>query len=59
MYKYTDEELSNKIHTFLDRKCQKFPGIEEEAMKPVRKITVTQRSRSCSISTIRQMNAWA
>lgn len=61
MYKYSNEELSNKINDFLDRKSQKFPEIEEEIMKPIQRISVTQSSRLYQVSTIQQMNtsAWA
>ncbi len=61
MNRYTDEELTNKIQTFLDRKYQKFPEIDEELTRPVRRINVTQLSKSYKISTIQQINAnaWA
>ena len=52
MYRLTDEELTNRINTFLDRKYREFPDTSIENLEPVRKIDVKQRSRSYSVPAI-------
>ena len=38
MYKYTEDELTDKIQTFLDKKSQKFPELNRVKPSPERDI---------------------
>jgi len=60
MKQYTEAELTNKIHTFLARKSQKFPELDSETLKPVRKIVVRDQRGSNIFTALESLNSfWA
>jgi len=60
MKQYTEAELTNKIHTFLAQKSQKFPELDNVKLSPVRKIVVRDRHSSNIFTALESMNTfWA
>ena len=60
MQQYTENELTNKIHTFLAKKSQKYPEIDTTPLSPVRKIVVRDRHSSNIFTALENFNTfWA
>jgi hypothetical protein len=60
MNQYTEAELTNKIHTFLAKKSQKFPELDSLELKPVRKIVVRDQRSSNIFTALENMSSlWA
>jgi hypothetical protein len=60
MDQYTETELTNKIHTFLAKKLQKFPELDSYELQPVQKITVRNHRPSNFFTTLENLNTfWA
>ena len=60
MNQYTEAELTNKIHSFLAKKSQKFPELDNAALTPVRKIVVRDRKTSNIFTALENLNTlWA
>ena len=60
MKQYTEAELTNRIHTFLARKSQKFPELDSLALTPVRKIAVRDQKTSNIFTALENLNTfWA
>ena len=60
MQQYTEDELTNKIHTFLAKKSQKYPEIATNPLSPVRKIVVRDRRSSNIFTALENLNNfWA
>lgn len=60
MKQYTEAELTNKIHTFLEKKSKKFPDYDTFALKPARKIIVRDHYSSNIFTALESLNTfWA
>jgi len=60
MNQYTETELTNKIHTFLGKKFQKYPELDTYKLEPVRKITVRSHRDSNFFTALENLNSlWA
>jgi hypothetical protein len=60
MNQYTEAELTNKIHTFMARKTERFPELESLQVKPVRKIVVRDQRSSNIFTALENLNTfWA
>jgi hypothetical protein len=60
MKQYTEAELTNKIHTFLAQKSQKFPELDSEVLTPARKIIVRDQRSSNIFTALENLNTfWA
>ncbi|MES2630666.1 MAG: hypothetical protein V4611_01795 [Patescibacteria group bacterium] len=60
MNQYTETELTNKIHTFLGKKFQKYPELDTYELKPVHKITVRSHRDSNFFAALENLNSlWA
>jgi hypothetical protein len=60
MKQYTEVELTNKIHTFIAKKSQKFPELNNFELTPIRKIIVLDRHSSNIFTALENLNTfWA
>ncbi|MDB5162457.1 MAG: hypothetical protein JWN28_64 [Candidatus Saccharibacteria bacterium] len=60
MNQYTEAELTNKIHTFMARKSERFPDLDRFEVKPVRKIVVKDQRSSNIFTALESLNTfWA
>jgi hypothetical protein len=56
MNQYTGDELTNKIHTFMARKTEKFPELNNFKQKPVRRIALRDRRTSNIFTALENLN---
>jgi len=60
MKQYTETELSNKIHTFLGKKLQKYPELSTYNLESASKSTVKTHRSSNFFATLENLNSlWA
>ena len=60
MKQYTEAELTNKIHSFLAKKSQKFPELETMELNAKRRIIVRDRRSSNIFTALENLNSlWA
>ena len=60
MDKYNNDELDSKIHTFLDKKSEKYPELDPASEKVVTQIPVKDENEVSVFSFLESLNSfWA